>query len=134
MDVIKGCIKTKGNPTFEKPPLFPSDLLKRVPLILALSSDILFQLKVFMLCTACFFGWRANSLFFLTPKALKFHNLHPDPSICTVDVFELVGKNVKPGKPIRMGRLSFSKLPFLNGLIRRVANYVKTLHPDYLLV
>lgn len=49
-------------------------------------------------------------------------------------MFELVGKNVKPGKPKPMGRMSFSRLPNFNQLIVLMASYIPTLPADKLLV
>ncbi len=61
-------------------------------------------------------------MFHLTPAALAFFG--NSNNVWSVDVYELVGKNVKPGCPKPMGRMSFSKLPLLNELVKNMACYI----------
>jgi hypothetical protein len=70
----------KGTTTLQKAPIFPSDLFSHLPINQDYNSEK-FQLKIFLLLIACFFGWRANSVFNLMPSAIVFHQLHPNPDI-----------------------------------------------------
>jgi hypothetical protein len=73
-------------------------------------------ITLFLLTVLCFFGWRASSIFALTVNAVSIVE-DATAQCCKLDVYELIGKNVRAGTAKPMGRLSFPKLSFYNKLL-----------------
>lgn len=90
------------------------------------SDDLI--LVLFLLCVFLFFGWRASSICALTRDAVQ--DVQTVDSAYSLDVFELVGKNVKAGSPAPMGRISFPRLSSYEILLKAAFKVVKRIQTN----